>query len=84
MRRMIGFMIGIFVGALVGSTVSLLLAPESGAELRDRLRARGEGLLAEVREAADTRRAEMTDRLQTLRAPRPAPGELPSTPGELT
>jgi gas vesicle protein len=84
MRRMVGFMIGIFVGALVGSTVSLLLAPESGAELRGRLRARGEGLLAEVREAADTRRAELTDRLQTLRAPRPAPGELPSGPSELT
>lgn len=84
MRRMVGFVIGIFIGALVGSTVSLLLAPESGAELRGRLRARGEGLLAEVREAADTRRAELTDRLQALRAPRPAPGELSSGPGELT
>jgi gas vesicle protein len=81
---MIGFMIGIFVGALVGSTVALLLAPESGAELRGRLRARGEGLLAEVREAADTRRAELTDRLQTLRAPRPPAGEIASGPAELT
>ena len=61
MRRMVGFVIGIFIGALVGSTVALLLAPESGNELRGRLRARGEGLLAEVREAADARRAELTD-----------------------
>ena len=76
MRRMVGFMIGIFIGALVGSTVALLLAPESGAEMRGRLKTRGEGLLAEVREAAEVRRAELTDRLQTLRAPRSGPSEL--------
>jgi gas vesicle protein len=76
MRRMVGFMIGIFIGALVGSTVALLLAPESGPELRGHLRARADGLLAEVREAAETRRAELTDRLQALRTPRSAPGEL--------
>jgi len=75
MRRMFGFMIGILVGALIGSTVALLLAPESGEELRTQLRARGEGLLAEVREAAEVRRAELTDRLQSLRAPR---GDLQS------
>ena len=38
MRRMFGFLIGIFVGALVGSTVALLLAPESGEEIRAELR----------------------------------------------
>ena len=76
MRRMVGFMIGIFIGALVGSTVALLLAPEPGTELRGRLRARGEGLLAEVRDAAEMRRAELTDRLQALRAPGTGPGEL--------
>lgn len=76
MRRMVGFVIGIFIGALVGSTVALLLAPDSGTELRGRLRARGEGLLAEVREAAEIRRAELTDRIQTLRAPRPGSTEL--------
>ena len=76
MRRMVGFVIGIFIGGLVGSTVALLLAPGSGAELRGQLRARGEGLLAEVRDAADTRRAELTDRLQALRAPRTSTSEL--------
>jgi gas vesicle protein len=73
---MVGFVIGIFIGALVGSTVALLLAPDSGNELRGRLRTRGEGLLAEVREAAEIRRAELTDRLQTLRTPRMGPSEL--------
>jgi gas vesicle protein len=70
MRRMFGFMIGIFVGALVGSTVALLMAPESGEELRGQLRDRGQGFLNEVRHAADSRRIELRNRLDTLRAPR--------------
>jgi len=73
---MVGFMIGILIGALVGSTVALLLAPESGAQLRREVRARGDGFLAEIREAAEARRVELTDRLQSLRAPRTGPTEL--------
>jgi len=70
MRRMFGFLIGILVGALVGSTVALLLAPESGEQLRGELRQRGEGLIADVRQAADSRRIELQNRLEELRAPR--------------
>ena len=70
MRRMFGFMIGILVGALVGSTVTLLMAPESGEELRGQIRDRGQGFLNEVRHAADSRRIELRNRLDTLRAPR--------------
>ena len=40
MRRMFGFLIGIFVGGLVGSVIALLLAPESGENLRTELRER--------------------------------------------
>lgn len=70
MRRMFGFLIGIVVGALVGSTVALLLTPESGEQLRGEIRARGEGFLSDVRHAADSRRIELQNRLETLRAPR--------------
>ncbi len=70
MRRMFGFLIGIMVGALVGSTVALLLAPESGEQLRNEIRARGEGFLSDVRSAADNRRIELQNRLENLRAPR--------------
>jgi len=70
MRRVFGFLIGVFVGALVGSTIALLLAPESGETLRTRLRERGVQFLAEVRQAADVRRIELKERLDTLRAPR--------------
>ncbi len=69
MRRMFGFLIGIVVGALVGSTIALLLAPESGKGLRNEMRARGQGFLAEVRGAAEARRSELTERLENLRAP---------------
>lgn len=70
MRRMFGFLIGIFVGSLVGSTIALLLAPESGEELRGQLRERGQGFMSEVRHAADSRRIELRNRLETLKAPR--------------
>jgi gas vesicle protein len=70
MRKMFGFMIGIFVGSLVGSTIALLLAPDSGDELRTQLRERGQNFMGEVRHAADTRRIELKDRLDTLRAPK--------------
>ncbi len=74
MNRIFGFLIGILVGALVGSTVALLLAPESGEKFRNELRARGEGLVDDIRHAADARRIELTQHLEELRAPRPASG----------
>ena len=70
MRKMFGFLIGTFVGALVGSTIALLLAPESGDELRAQLRGRVQNFMGEIHHAADTRRIELKDRLDTLRAPR--------------
>ena len=71
MRRIFGFMIGIVVGGLVGSTVALLLAPDSGEELRGQLRERGLAFQAEIRNAADTRRIELRERLEELRTPPP-------------
>ena len=70
MRRMFGFLIGVVVGALVGSTVALLLAPEAGEQLREEIRARGAGFMSDVRSAADSRRIELQNRLESLRAPR--------------
>ena len=70
MRRMFGFLIGIAVGGLVGSTIALLMAPESGEHLRSQLRSRGEGFFKEVRQAADERKIELRQRLDSMRAPR--------------
>jgi len=70
MRRTFGFLIGIVVGGLVGSTIALLLAPESGEQIRAELRSRGESFFNEVRHAADERRIELRQRLETMREPR--------------
>jgi gas vesicle protein len=67
---MFGFLIGIAVGGLVGSTIALLLAPEAGEELRSQLRERGQNFYNDVRHAADERRIELRQRLETMRAPR--------------
>ena len=70
MRKMFGFLIGVFVGGLVGSTIALLLAPEAGDELRSELRERGQNFIGEVRQAADSRRIELKDRLESMRDPK--------------
>jgi gas vesicle protein len=67
---MFGFLIGVFVGGLVGSTIALLLAPETGDELRSELRERGQNFVGEIRHAADTRRIELKDRLESMRDPK--------------
>jgi gas vesicle protein len=67
---MFGFLIGILVGGLVGSTIALLMAPESGEQLRTQLRSRGENFFNDVRHAADERKIELRQKLDTLRAPR--------------
>jgi len=70
MKRMFGFLIGIVVGGLVGSTIALLLAPESGDVLRSQIRSRGENFFNDVRHAADERKIELRQKLDSLRAPR--------------
>ena len=70
MRRMFGFLIGIFTGALVGGVIALLLAPESGEQLRGQIRDRGQTFLTDIRHSADARRIELRGRLESLRAPR--------------
>ena len=67
MRRMLGFLIGIAVGGMVGSTIALLMAPESGEQLRIELRSRGESFFNEVRQAADERKIELRQRLDEMR-----------------
>ena len=70
MRRALSFFIGITLGGLVGATLALLLAPSSGKELRAQIRDRTENLTAEVRQAANTKRIELQQRLDDLRTPK--------------
>lgn len=70
MRRTLGFLIGVLVGGLVGAATALLLTPSSGQQIRGALRDRGQALIDEIRLAADSRRIELRERLENLRAPR--------------
>jgi len=70
MRKTLGFIIGAIVGGLVGATLALLFAPESGNELRAQIRDRAQTFGTEVRQAAATKRIELQERLDTLRAPK--------------
>lgn len=68
MRKFSSFIFGAFLGGLVGVTLSLLLTPESGVELREQIRQRVELLSNELKQAVNTRRIELQDRLESLRA----------------
>ncbi|MFA5874692.1 MAG: YtxH domain-containing protein [Anaerolineales bacterium] len=70
MRRAFSFFIGTLIGGIIGAAVALLFAPSAGEELRDQINDRAQGLAADIRHAANTKRIELQDRLETLRAPR--------------
>jgi gas vesicle protein len=70
MRRFFSFFIGTLIGGTIGAAVALLFAPSAGVELRVQINDRAQGLAADVRQAANTKRIELQERLETLRAPR--------------
>jgi len=70
MRRMFSFVIGTLIGGIVGAAAALLLAPTAGRDLRIQINDRTQDLAANIRNAANTKRIELQERLETLRAPR--------------
>ena len=70
MRRTFGFIIGAIVGGMIGATAAMLFAPSSGEELRALIDQRTRGFTADIRQAASSKRIELQDRLDDLRAPR--------------
>lgn len=70
MRRLMMWLAGSMCGALVGAVTALLLAPASGDELRGRVRQRYLSLQDDVRQAYETRRAQLEAELAALRSPR--------------
>jgi gas vesicle protein len=70
MRGVLSFLSGAALGLVVGASLAILLAPSSGNELRKQMQERAERIQLEVREAAEARRKELEQQLETLRAPR--------------
>ena len=69
MRRMFNFLLGAGIGALVGATVAILLAPNSGEDLRAEVQARFSRFRDELQDAAKQRRDELEHQLERMRLP---------------
>ena len=68
--KIMSFLAGAMSGAVVGATAALLLAPASGEELRAETRQRYESIIAEARQAAADKQAELKAQLEALRKPK--------------
>ena len=67
MKSFWNFVSGFVLGAAVCAAAALILAPESGDELRREIRGEIDDILSEGRRAANQRRAELEDQLAQLR-----------------
>jgi gas vesicle protein len=70
MRRVFSFFIGATIGGVIGASMALLFAPASGAEMRAQINDRSQAFTNEIRQAANTKRIELQERLEILRAPK--------------
>lgn len=71
MRKALMFVAGFMAGLTAGGIVAMLLAPESGSELQNRIRSGVENLVAEGKAAAETRRLELEEQLESFKQGRP-------------
>jgi gas vesicle protein len=71
MRKFFVFLVGFLVGVWTGGMLSLLFAPESGSELQLRIREGVDELVKEGRSAAEMRRHELEDQLESFKQGRP-------------
>jgi len=69
MRRTMSFLIGAAIGGFFGAAAALLFAPLSGRDLRIQISDRTQAFAADIRQAANTRRIELQERLEVLRTP---------------
>jgi gas vesicle protein len=71
-NKISGFLAGLMSGAIVGAVAALLLAPMSGSELQAQTRDQFDHLVADARQAAETKRVQLEAQLEALKAPKPA------------
>jgi gas vesicle protein len=69
MQRALAFILGATAGGIIGAAAALLFAPFSGEELRNQISDRTEAFAADIRQAANSRRIELQERLEVLRTP---------------
>ncbi len=66
MNKMLSFTAGAICGAIVGAAAALLLAPESGQELRSDVVKRWEEALAEAKQAMEDTRQDLQTQFEQM------------------
>jgi gas vesicle protein len=66
--RVINFVAGFLVGTALAAIAVLLTTPQSGTELQRNIRGRFDTIVEEGRKAATVRRAELEERLTSLKS----------------
>ena len=64
------FLFGFITGLILGAAIILLTTPQSGKDLQQQVKDRVDHILAEGRQAAESRRVELENRLADLKAGR--------------
>ena len=67
MSKLFSFAAGALCGALIGGVTALLLAPESGEDLRSGARQRWEDALHEARQAMDDTRRDLEAQFENMK-----------------
>ena len=66
MRKAFAFIIGAVMGGIIGGVTALLLTPYSGEELQTVIKKEVENIQVEIKEAAQSKRAELEKQLDEL------------------
>ena len=79
MRKIFAFLAGLLLGFLTGGITSLLLTPQSGPELQNRIHQEVQHLVEEGKSAAESRKLELESQLESFKQGRPITLQ-PATP----
>ena len=71
MRKFMVFLAGFIVGLWTGGVLAMLFAPQSGSVLQQRIREGVERLVEEGKSAAEARRQELEEQLESFKQGRP-------------
>lgn len=67
MKKLSMFILGVLSGCIVGSALAILMAPDSGENIRNRISGYSHSIQEDVRHAALARRQELEQELNRLR-----------------
>ena len=81
MRKFMAFLAGLVIGLWTGGVLALLFTPQSGTILQQHIREGVDKLVEEGKTAAEARRQELEEQLESFKQGRPIvlqSGEVPS------